>query len=138
MLTDAQSYHALNSALSANYEALKKLWEKHGSWHRAWEAEKRQYPAPKNDSELADCELILRQDPAYPGLLKEIDWPPLVSYVLTSQPFPAGGKNRFAPRPSILVSRMTDPFGFTMVLKLKSVSKQPENKRRHAPGKGRY
>ena len=81
MLTDAQSYHALNSALSANYEALKKLWEKHGSWHRAWEAEKRQYPAPKNDSELADCELILRQDPAYPAILKEISWPPLGIYV---------------------------------------------------------
>ena len=81
MLTDAQSYHALNSALSANYEALKKLWEKHGSWHRAWEAEKRQYPSPKNDSELADCELILRQDPAYPAILKEISWPPLGIYV---------------------------------------------------------
>ena len=81
MLTDAQSYHALNSALSANYEALKKLWEKHGSWHRAWEAEKRQYPALKNDSELADCELILRQDPAYPAILKEISWPPLGIYV---------------------------------------------------------
>jgi DNA processing protein len=81
MLTEAQSYHALNVALGANYEALKKLWEKYGSWQRAWETEKRQYPALKNDSELTDCELILQQNPAYPAMLKEIDWAPFGIYV---------------------------------------------------------
>lgn len=76
MLSEAQSYHALNTALEANYEALKKLFEKHRSWRAAWETEKCRYP----ENFEFNCELILQEDPAYPASLKEIAWPPFGIY----------------------------------------------------------
>lgn len=83
MNPEAQNYHNLNVALGADYEALKRLKEKFGSWSNAWQKEKISQPDSAPESDL---QLILQEDPNYPNLLKEIPWAPLGFYIKGSLP----------------------------------------------------
>ncbi|MDP3999676.1 MAG: DNA-processing protein DprA [bacterium] len=107
MNPEAQSYHNLNIALGANYEALKKLKEKFGSWSKAWQKEKAGRPdsAPELDSQL-----ILKEDADYPALLKEISWAPLGLYIKGSLPD--------HPRIAIVGTRKATPNGKALAKQL--------------------
>jgi DNA processing protein len=85
-MTENQSYHCLNAALQADYEALKRLKEKYASWAAAWQNEKIKYFSIDPEKELwkleaSGAKLILREDSDYPPLLKEIAWQPFGLYL---------------------------------------------------------
>ncbi len=88
---ETQSYHFLNVALEANYEALKKIREKYQSWSQAWDKEKSNYPNLKPEKEWQKLEslnirLIIPIDRDYPAPLKEIPWPPFGIYLKGNLP----------------------------------------------------
>lgn len=97
-MIETQSYHCLNIALQANYEVLKRLWEKYQSWGKAWNAEQSNYPNLHPEKEWQKLEslgiqLILREAKDYPELLKEIPWAPFGLYI----------KGRFSKKPAIAI-----------------------------------
>lgn len=76
----------MNVALHSDYEALKRIREKHLSWAAAWASENGFYPSVDPEAEreklsALGIRIVLREDPEYPALLKEIFWAPWALYV---------------------------------------------------------
>lgn len=108
-MDEAKYYNALAIALKGNYSKINKIWEKSGSWEKAWQNTKN---APDPDKELAKLDklgvkIILKSNPAYPRLLKEIPLPPFAIYAL-------GDLDYSEPAIAIVGTRNATPQGKSM------------------------
>jgi len=87
-------YHALHLLCGGEYKKLAALNAQHTSWQTAWRAhvvsEKKQ--VDPNDAwqslRASGIDLVLREHPSFPPLLKEIPWMPFGIYVKGSLPPP--------------------------------------------------
>ncbi len=82
-------YNALAVALLSDYKKLAKLKEKHGSWSSAWRDGGYGEPNPEKEFtrlKTAGIKLILRDEPEFPRVLKEIPLPPLAIYLKGNLP----------------------------------------------------
>lgn len=91
MSEEAKFYNALNIALqseSSNYNRLKSLFDKYGSWQKAWQISNYNTDAGIELEKLnkLGINLITQNDPVFPRLLKEIPWPPLAIYMKGAMP----------------------------------------------------
>lgn len=78
-------YNALNLVLGTNYSKLNHFKEKFGSWKKAWETLNEKSISPEKEwqkLEKLKVSLILKDNPGYPSLLKEIPLAPLGIYCL--------------------------------------------------------
>lgn len=85
-MDEAKYYNALNVALQSeypNYPDLRRLFEEHKSWRGAWQSGSYKANPEKEWQKLEEhgVRLILKDDPEFPPLLKEIPWPPFGIYV---------------------------------------------------------
>lgn len=87
---EAIFYNALNVALQSDYRKLARLSVAHKTWQAAWEnfSDKKGIDAEKEWSKVSrlGAKLIMRDDPVYPPLLKEIVNPPFGIYAIGSIP----------------------------------------------------
>ncbi|MDE2000940.1 MAG: DNA-processing protein DprA [Patescibacteria group bacterium] len=106
---EAFYYNALAIGLKGNHGKLAKLFEKHRSWKESWAATK---DAPDPEQSFAPVaklgvRLILKDDPEYPALLREIPFPPHGLYVL--------GDIAYAqPAIAVVGTRAATPHGKTL------------------------
>lgn len=105
---EALSYHFLNLATTTNYARLKRVYERHQSWHAAWQHTKKEFlideDAERRKLEETDCQLILAADANFPSLLSEIHWVPHGIYLKGA---PLRGKSKVA----IVGTRRATPHG---------------------------
>lgn len=91
-MTEHAAYNVLALRHNGSYTGLQKLFDEFGSWAAAYEkSADRQTPEPMaawRELERQRIRLILRQDPDFPALLKEIPWQPFALYVRGSLPKP--------------------------------------------------
>lgn len=91
-LEEAKSYNALALLFFGDYHQLKKTFEKYGSWKNAWQelkdnktcGERGRAISPEKEwgkLEKFGIHLILKDDPEFPPLLKEIPYPPHAIYL---------------------------------------------------------
>lgn len=82
MPPEAAYYHALLQARDRGYSTLARLYRDHGSWQIAWEKVASHIDPAAAWTELgrSGLQLLLREDPAFPDLLREIPHPPLGLY----------------------------------------------------------
>lgn len=83
-MSEAKYYNALNLLYRSDYSKLQKAWKKFQNWEKAFINEKSGINAEKEWKKLADLNisLLLKENPSYPELLKEIPLPPLGIYAL--------------------------------------------------------
>lgn len=88
-------YHAINIALGGNIKEILKLQEKYVSWDLAWSDSSfldKNTTLDQAAKELSSEEfrLILKNQPSYPALLREMPWSPAGIYVkgILPEPFP--------------------------------------------------
>jgi len=103
---DEKYYNAAAVALRSSYAKLSRSLEKYGSWKSVWENTKN---APDPDKEYAKLaklgiKLLLKEDDAYPALLREIPLPPFGIYVL-------GNLEHADPAVAIIGTRAATPQG---------------------------
>jgi len=88
------AFHACALARLGNYEQLSKLIAVHGSWERAWKKISKNHPSVAAEAEWkkfahTGIALVLRDEPGYPLLLREISNAPWGIYVRGALPSPA-------------------------------------------------
>lgn len=87
METETKFYNAVNIACHGEYFKIKSFRDQSSSWVEAWQIiEKGLNPKVNPDKELGklrklDIDLILKNNPNYPQLLKEMAWPPFGLYI---------------------------------------------------------
>ena len=83
MSPEALYYNAVNIALHSDYKKISNLRDRSGSWAKAWQDLRLQTSPEKVFEALGDSGgvLLLREDPRFPALLREIPWPPWGIYV---------------------------------------------------------
>lgn len=88
------AYHALGTALRSDYRKLSLARECRTSWSAAWNddrtiPDKRAHADGEwNALERSGARLVLREDPDFPPLLREIPWPPFALYIQGTLPAP--------------------------------------------------
>lgn len=82
-LSEYHYYNALNNLFGGDYSQLKKAREKFPTWEQAWHNQKTALNLLQEWEKLEKLKikLILKEDSAYPFLLKEIPSPPFGIYV---------------------------------------------------------
>lgn len=83
-INEAKSYNALAILYFGDYRKLKTTREKYDSWSNAWlKLKNGKIDAEKEWEKLekSHVQLILKDDPAFPSLLKEIPYPPHAIYL---------------------------------------------------------
>ena len=87
-LPEAAYYHALNLGSQADYGRLSILRSEDPNWHSAWKRSGAKVPADKEWRKLSETgvRLVLREDPEFPVLLREIPSPPWGLYVRGTLP----------------------------------------------------
>lgn len=105
-MDDAKYYNAAAVALKGSYAKLSRSLEKYGSWKKTWENIKDAPDPEKEYAKLAnlDIRLLLKEDAAYPALLREIPLPPFGIYVL-------GNLEYADPAVAIIGTRAATPQG---------------------------
>lgn len=81
---EALFYNALATAEESNYAKLEKLKEQFGTWESAWRAQHNTSIKPEKEwskLEASGIELLLRDSPRFPRLLKETSCSPFGIYV---------------------------------------------------------
>lgn len=87
MGAETKFYNALNISCYGDYFKVKSFRDRSKSWAEAWQMAEKELNSkinPDKESEKLrklDIELILKDNPLYPALLKEIAWPPFGLYV---------------------------------------------------------
>ncbi len=84
-LEEIKCYNALAKIHEGEYSKLKKEFENHNSWTKAFQKNPNKSNIDKNKEfenlEKSGIKLILMKDPLFPDNLKEIPWPPFAIYL---------------------------------------------------------
>ena len=80
-------YNAVNLACESDYIRIKNLYQTAGTWEKVWENIAAQYPHINPEKAFSKIDrfqikLIMFDNPTYPPLLKEINFPPFGLYVI--------------------------------------------------------
>ena len=105
-MNESDYYNGLNVFYRGDYQKLQRVWERFQNWEAAFNKEGPDLDPKKELEKLENLntQLILKTDPEYPSLLKEIPFPPFGVYVL--------GDFRYDnPAPAIVGTRAATPQG---------------------------
>ena len=105
-MIEAKYYNALNLLYRGDYSKLQKAWEKFQSWEKAYKNEGAAIDIENEWKKLhnLDITLLLKENPSYPELLKEIPLPPFGIYIL-------GNLSYAKPAIAIVGTRKATPQG---------------------------
>jgi len=108
-MVPAAFFNSLNIFLGGNYSKLSSLYKRFGDWEVAFEKEGKPGNPDKEWGLLKSLgiELVLRDSPNFPGLLREIPYPPFGLYI-------KGGLDKKLPALSIVGTRKASEDGVSL------------------------